>query len=120
MKTLEDLTGYIDSRDLIDAIEEWGAVIDDSEATQEEREEARKHKKSLEDFCEPFVGYGDWEYGETLISEDEWVDYVKELLSDCGYIPKDLPDFIEIDWDTTADNVAVDYMRDNGYYMRCV
>ena len=52
---------------------------------------------------------GEW-YPMTLISERAWVDYVRETLEDCGYIPADLPSWIEIDWKATARNVQVDYM----------
>jgi len=51
---------------------------------------------------------GEW-FPITLISEDYFVDYVKELLIDCGDLPKDIPHYIEIDWQKTAENIAVDY-----------
>lgn len=51
---------------------------------------------------------GEW-FPITLISEDYFVDYVKELLIDCGDLPKDIPQYIEIDWQKTAENIAVDY-----------
>lgn len=51
---------------------------------------------------------GDW-YPLTLIHEDNFTDYAKELLEDCGDIPKNLPDYIFIDWDKTAHNVMQDY-----------
>jgi len=31
------------------------------------------------------------------------------LLEDCGDIPKNLPSYIEIDWETPARNIRVDY-----------
>jgi hypothetical protein len=31
------------------------------------------------------------------------------MLEDIGVLPKDLPTYIEIDWDKTADNLEVDY-----------
>lgn len=45
----------------------------------------------------------------TLIPEDEFKEYVQDLCEDCGYISKDFPSWIEIDWDGTADNVRGDY-----------
>ena len=33
----------------------------------------------------------EFEYGETMIPEDKWEDYVRELVEDCGYISKDFP-----------------------------
>lgn len=51
---------------------------------------------------------GEW-YPLTLISERVWVDYVREMLEDCGYIPANLPSWIEFDWKATARNVQDDY-----------
>ena len=53
----------------------------------------------------------EFEYGVTLVDVDDWEEYVEELLEDIGYIPKDFPSWIEIDWEATADNVKVDYME---------
>jgi hypothetical protein len=46
-----------------------------------------------------------------LIEEDDFDEYCKELLEDCGYISKDFPVWIEIDWDATANNVRQDYQE---------
>lgn len=51
---------------------------------------------------------GDW-YPVTLISERAFEDHVREMLEDCGTIPKDLPWFVAIDWETTAQHVQGDY-----------
>lgn len=67
-------------------------------------------------------GIDDFNYGAYLIPEEGFVDYVQELLEDCGYISKDFPSWIEIDWDSTAENVKVDYMevsyKGNTYLVR--
>lgn len=64
----------------------------------------------------------EWRYGEVLIHEDNWVSYVKELLEDCGDLPKDLPWYIVINWKETADNLKSDYSeieyQGNTYYYR--
>ena len=52
---------------------------------------------------------GDWKYGEILIRDDYFTDYTRELLEDCGTIPRDLPWWVEIDWEATARNVRADY-----------
>lgn len=120
-KTLDELKGdIIDSRDLIEAMEEWEAIANDDDATEEEREEAQANLKELKEFCEPFEGYSNWKYGEALIEADYWEQYVEDLIKDCGYIPHDLPHWIAIDWEKTAEAVAQDYMFENDYYMRCV
>ena len=40
----------------------------------------------------------EFEYGVTLVDVDDWEEYVEELLEEVGYIPKDFPSWIEIDW----------------------
>lgn len=69
---------------------------------QEELDNLRKLRDQAEGYC-------DWKYGETLIRESAFTDYVEELCQDCGYISKDFPWWICIDWDETARNVADDY-----------
>lgn len=51
----------------------------------------------------------EFDYGVTLVHEDYWEEYVEDLLKDCGYISTDIPSWIEIDWEATANNVKVDY-----------
>jgi len=51
---------------------------------------------------------GDW-YPLTLIRDSYFTDYARELLEDCGVLPKDLPSYIEIDWEATACNIQQDY-----------
>jgi len=86
-----------------------------NEWEQEELENLRKLKDQA-------YGYGNWKYGETLIRESAFTDYVEELCQDCGFISKDFPWWIEIDWDQTARNVANDYTTVNfdgiDYYIR--
>lgn len=74
------------------------------------------------DFAEELKDYGDYEYGEAVIHTDYFTEYTEDLLIVCGYIPKDMPSWIEIDMKATAENVKADYMEAdfNGetYYMR--
>ena len=65
---------------------------------------------NLQDQCEC---YSEWTYGEQLIHSSHWVDYVQELIKDCGELPRNIPSYIEIDWEATADNVEWDYERVN-------
>lgn len=44
-----------------------------------------------------------------LIADDHFSDHVEEMLKDCGDIPRDLPWYVEIDWEATADNIRQDY-----------
>ena len=64
---------------------------------------------------------GEW-YPITLVSHDYFVDYAQDLVVDCGYIPNNLPSWIAIDWEKTADAVKDDYSRvtvgTNDYWYR--
>lgn len=51
---------------------------------------------------------GDW-YPLTLIREDYFTEYAEELVKDCEGLPRNLPSYIEIDWEATAKNMQVDY-----------
>lgn len=51
----------------------------------------------------------EWRHGEAMIPESEFTDYIMETLEDCGTLPKDLPWYIAIDRDETAENCKADY-----------
>jgi hypothetical protein len=51
---------------------------------------------------------GAW-YPGALIRDSYFTDYARDLLEDCGDLPRNLPHYIEIDWDATARNIRVDY-----------
>lgn len=60
------------------------------------------------DYIQDEIG-SEFDYGVALIPENDFTDYVKDLLEDCGYISEDFPGWIEVDWQATADNVRQDY-----------
>lgn len=68
------------------------------------------------------VNSSEWTYGLTLISDMYWEEYVKELCEDIGDVPRDMPHYIAIDWEQTAENISVDYseanINGNTYYFR--
>lgn len=51
---------------------------------------------------------GDW-YPISLIRYSYFVDAMQELVSDIGVLPKDIPVYLAIDWEKTADNLQVNY-----------
>lgn len=79
-----------------------------NEAPSDEDREELKTLLALNDECE---NLSDWTYGETLIHSSHWVQYVEDLLIDCGDLPREIPHYIAIDWEKTADNIEQDYMR---------
>lgn len=69
---------------------------------------------ALKSLAEQAEGYAaDWHHGETLIRESYFTEYAQELCEDIGDLPKDLPHYIVIDWEATADNLKFDYTEVN-------
>ena len=82
-----------------------------------EEEEIQSWKEDFEDELEEIKEIdtienelgSEFEYGVTLVDVDDFEEYVEDLLDELGYIPKDFPSWIEIDWEATANNVRQDY-----------
>ena len=111
-----------EKQNLIDALDEFSTaspdfwdkgfyeLVEAVEALKEWDEENGEAYKSLKSFVEEAKQYAsDWSDGATLIHESHFEDYCKEMLEDCGDLPKNLPDYIVIDWSATADRLKVDY-----------
>ena len=112
---LEDL---IESRQFeIDEIkEDTNREIDDElDMLLAELSDTESELNILTEFISDFAGYGgDEEYnGEwypgTLVRDSYWNDYCKETCEEIGDIPNNLPSYIEIDWERTAENIQIDY-----------
>jgi len=116
-----DLTNdIIDARDIIARVEALESDIADlleysTEADPQWREYNDELQALLKIMAElETVGGGDeqWRgewYPITLIADSYFTDYARELLEDIGDLPRELPHYIEIDWDATARNIRVDY-----------
>ena len=63
------------------------------------------------DELESDVLNGEFDYGTTLIDEDDFTDYCEELVEDIGDLPRDLPSYIKnnIDWEGVAEDLKADY-----------
>lgn len=117
----------IDSRDIIARIEELESeretLQDEVDTAEEEDKEAAEEAlkewdeseeatelKALQSLAEDAEGYcPDWGDGATLIRESYFEEYCQELLSDIGDLPRNIPHYIVIDWEATADNIKMDY-----------
>lgn len=114
INNLDDLIGSLDVMDAINELENMENLSYGDEVLLGE----------LKDLAYECDGLADWKYGETLIRASYWADYAQEMLEDCGDIPKDLPWYISIDWEKTADNLLVDYTEVSfggiPYYIRNV
>lgn len=65
---------------------------------------------TLRKVAEDVEGYaGDGMRGTTLIRESYFADYAEELIKDIGALPEEVPSYIVIDWEATANNIRVDY-----------
>jgi hypothetical protein len=59
----------------------------------------------------------DWSYGEVLIHENHFTDYIEELVNDCYDMPKEFTkgkwpwDHVSIDWEGAADEAKSDYLE---------
>jgi hypothetical protein len=117
---LDNYQDVIDSRDVIARIESLREEREEyqerdrtepltkswSQANPEEAQELA----ALEKLAEEASGYAaGWQCGEMLIRDSYFTEYARELLEDCGDLPKDLPHYIHIDWESTARDIRMDY-----------
>lgn len=122
---------YLDTRDLAETREELKQSILDSfletfphyEDMTDTFEDIRFEEEEIESWKEDWLDElkqieeidnienecSEFSYGETLIEEDDFEEYCEELITDCGYISRDFPSWIIIDWEATANNVRQDY-----------
>lgn len=126
MREILNTEDVIDSRDVIDRIEELESDREDCETDDDRAEfdeefgDELRGLVALRDECE---GSGDWKYGETLIRDSYFEDYAQELAEDCGMIKRDFQwPYTCIDWEQAARELQQDYMSvDFGgvtYWMR--
>lgn len=112
----------IDSRDVIARIEELELereVEHDSYSNDIEAQEALdawddggegEELAALKNLTEQCEGYGDWQYGETLIRDYFFEVYAQELAEDMGDINHNVSwPYTHIDWGAAADELRQDY-----------
>lgn len=100
----------IDSRDVIARIEELEGEIGAEGFEDVNGGEIKDELAALKAFAKEAEDYApDWQYGATLIRDSFFVEYCRDLVADIGDLPRDLPGYLAIDWEKTADNLRVDY-----------
>lgn len=121
----------IDSRDVIEAIAEIEAELEDmpasgTEPDPDDRAELIDELATLKALEAEAEGYAaDWRYGETLIRDSYFEDYAEQLAEDLGVLGQSVDDghfgsmprrkvsdtwpFTCIDWAEAADELRVDY-----------
>jgi hypothetical protein len=119
---MEKTDNIIDSREVNERITELEEQRDayneqpdcddvDWKMLHKDEHEELEHLVALRDDLE---GYCEWDAGETLINRSYFVEYVEEMCKDIGAIPRNIPSYIEIDWEATAANIETDYT--SGYW----
>ena len=136
MKHIYNTDETLDSRDIIQAADEVRAHIEKLKEAIEERREALGTPQEKDDldgkitslkeelmdfesdsdnaallaFVEEAEGeVTDWQFGATLIHASYMETYLREMLEDCGDIPRNLPSYIVIDWEATCEHLKADY-----------
>lgn len=94
--------------DIDDFMDDFNCETDDQDGFFEYWEEEISTIEEINKL-EDEVYNGEFESGTTLIEEKDFTEYAQVFLEDCGYISRDFPTWIVIDWDETADNVKQDY-----------
>lgn len=107
--TISNSDDVIDSRDVVERIEELRAELDDETGTAGDDEKAEL--LALEELQEAARGYcPDWEYGATLIRDSYFKEYTQELADDIGAIDHNAGWPCNcIDWDEAARQLQIDY-----------
>ena len=116
MTKISNAQDLIDSREVIERIEELRAMLpeeagDVMPGTSGDLEDIQAELEALEALAEQGRQYApDWEYGETLIHDEYFETYARELAEDCGLIRKDAnwPNNC-IDWEEAARQLQQDY-----------
>ena len=110
MADFDNNTSVIDSRDVIERIEELHGIATDESAEANDRTEANNELAVLQALQDEAEGYcPDWKYGAQLIREDYFPTYCEDLVQDIGDLPRDMPSYLVVDWEATARNLKVDY-----------
>lgn len=104
--TFDNYDDIIDSRDVIERINDLQCLADDGEATEDEINDLAILRK-LEDQGSQSP---DWEYGEGLIRRSYFVEYAEQLAYDIGAANEDAtwPN-CHIDWEAAARSLEMDY-----------
>ena len=101
---LENFPHY---EEMTESFEDIRFEEEEIESWKEDFEDELKEIEEIDD-VENELG-SEFEYGVTLVDVDDWEEFVEQDLEDIGYIPKDFPSWIEIDWKATANNVRQNY-----------
>lgn len=99
----------IDSRDVIELRDYLRDLQESGEELTADDVEDLARATAICDQAEPYAP--DWDYGVPLIAVSHWVNYVRELVQELGFLPSDMPAWISrsINWESVAREVSIDY-----------
>lgn len=113
-RTISNRDDVIDSRDVIERIEELkderdtAALAEELTAWDEENGEELAVLLALEEEAEGYAA--DWKYGEALIRDSHFREYAQQLAEDNGEVRDDATwPHNCIDWDEAARQLQQDY-----------
>ena len=131
--TISNQDDVIDSRDVIERIEELQSTLesyhDDQETTLSfefalqdaanfpEHDDEYTELQRLLKLQSEAEGSPDWSHGETLIREDYFTSYIEQLIDDCYELPKEFKSgdwpwrHMSIDFEAAANEAKVDYIE---------
>ena len=96
---------YTDIRDVIDAYEKA-----EKEGDTEIIDQLKPILEELAGKGGDYQWRGEW-YPIRMVHEDYFPEYIEETVKDCGFISRNIPWWIEIDWEKTAGYVACNYEK---------
>ncbi len=124
-KSISNSDDVIDSRDVIERIEELESdrqlftpdyAGTETEPANSEQTWAQANEDDAAELTALLAlqsdaeGYADdWHHGVALIRDSYFEDYARELVQDIGDLPHDIPGYLVIDWEATARNIQQDY-----------
>lgn len=130
MKTISNSDDVIDSREVIERIESLETMRDmctmirddgteepDPDGWADQNPDDAAELAALKSLAEKAEDSPDWRYGETLIRESYFTDYIEELIADCYKMPKEMNSsdwpwrHVTIDYEAAADEAKDDYIE---------
>lgn len=110
-REFSETSDIINSRDVIARIEELRYMLGpESVAGEYERDLFRSELEDLEELASQGEGAADWFHGETLIRDDYFEEYARDLAEDIGAIDRDAAwPLSYIDWEAAAEALRMDY-----------
>jgi hypothetical protein len=116
MSKIEAGQEVIDSREIVERIDELKDAREDMEPAEWETSEEAKELIALEILAEQGEQESsDWIHGETLIHRRYWVDFTAETIHDCYEMPKEWGSgkwpfrHMTIDYEAAAKELEHDY-----------